>query len=224
MPFYHAACGVKQKPARASDSTVLSMTFVHGRVHSIMSAMSRSVHTILTADDLWHLPRDGRRYDLVRGELRTMAPAGADHGSVTNNCAFLLTAHVRARGLGQVFAAETGFRQARDPDTVYGADVAFVRAERIPPGGLPKGFWEGAPDLAVETVSPSDTVQEVEEKVDAYLAAGASAVLVLNPGRQTITTHRAGQNPSVHHMGDTLHLDDVVAGFACSVADVFART
>lgn len=175
----------------------------------------------MTADDLWRMPRDGRRHELIRGELRSMAPAGADHGDVTNNFAFLLTAHVRAGALGRVFAAETGFRLARNPDTVVGADVAFVRADRIPAGGVPKGFWEGAPDLAVETVSPSDTLEEVEEKVDAYLAAGARAVLVLNPRRKTITSHRSGNNPVVQHIGETLNLDDVVPGFSCAVATVF---
>ena len=175
----------------------------------------------MTADDLWRLPPDGRRRALVRGELRTMPPAGADHGDVTNNFAFLLTAHVKPGGLGKVFAAETGFRLARDPDTVVGADVAFVPAGRIPPAGLPKGYWDGAPDLAVETVSPGDTVEEVEEKVDAYLAAGTRAVLVLNPRRKTVTSHRPGRNPLVQHAGDVLNLDDVVPGFSCDVAAIF---
>lgn len=151
-----------------------------------------------------------------------MAPSGADHGGVTNRFAFLLTLHVRTAKLGEVFAAETGFRLARDPDTVVGADVAFVRAERIPADGLPKGFWDGAPDLAVETVSPSDTLVEVEEKVEAYLAAGARAVVVLNPRRQSATVHRAGRDPAVNHLGDTLTLGDAVPGFTCAVADIYA--
>ena len=123
--------------------------------------------------------------------------------------------------MGKVFAAETGFVLSRNPDTVVGADVAFIRADRIPASGLPKGFWEGAPDLAVETISPSDSLEEVEEKVDAYLAAGARAVVVLNPRRKTITTHRSGRNPSVQHVGDILQLDDIVPGFSCPAASVF---
>jgi Uma2 family endonuclease len=178
--------------------------------------------TPITADQLWRMPHDGMRRELFRGELRMMAPAGADHGDVTNNFAFLLTAHVKANALGKVFAAETGFRLARNPDTVLGPDVAFVRAERIAAAGVPKGYWEGAPDLAVETVSPSDTLEQVEEKVDAYLAAGARAVLVLNPRRKTITAHKPNQNPIVHHEGETLDLGDVAADFRCAVSEVFA--
>lgn len=120
-----------------------------------------------------------------------------------------------------MFTAETGFRLARNPDTVLGADVAFVRADRVPAVGLPKDFWGGAPDLAVETVSPGDTLEGVEEKVDAYLAGGARAVLVLNPRRKTITIHRPGQNPLVHHARETLQLDDVVPGYSCPGAAVF---
>ena len=123
--------------------------------------------------------------------------------------------------MGKVFAAETGFVLSRNPDTVVGADVAFIRADRIPASGLPKGFWEGAPDLTVETISPSDSLEDVEEKVDAYLAAGARAVVVLNPRRKTITTHRSGRNPSVQHVGDILQLDDIVPGFSCPAASVF---
>jgi Uma2 family endonuclease len=167
------------------------------------------------------MPDAGMRRELIRGEVRTMTPAGADHGGVTNKFAYLLTAHVEAGKLGKVFAAETGFVLSRNPDTVVGADVAFIRNDRIPPEGLPKGFWEGAPDLAVETVSPGDTVEEVEEKVDAYLRAGARTVLVLNPRRITITAHRPQRNPVVHHEQDTLDIGDVVPGFACRAGDVF---
>jgi Uma2 family endonuclease len=183
--------------------------------------MPPTTSQLLTAEDLWRMPNDGTRRALMRGELRTTTPSGADHGGVTVNFTVALAVHVRSRGLGEVFAAETGFRLSRDPDTVVGADVAFVRAERIPPEGRPKGFWEGAPDLAVETLSPSDTVEEVEEKVDAYLAAGARVVLTLNPKRKTITVHKSAENPIILHVGETLDLDDVVPGFKCPVADVF---
>jgi Uma2 family endonuclease len=183
--------------------------------------MTTGAAAFVTAEQLWGMPNDGLRRELVRGELRTMTPAGADHGGVTNAFAYLLTSHVLSHKLGKVLAAETGFILSRNPDTVVGADVAFVRADRIPPEGLPKGFWEGAPDLAVETISPSDTLEQVEEKVDAYLAAGASAVAVLNPRRKTVTIHRVGTNPVVQHVGEKLDLSNVVAGFTCDIADIF---
>jgi Uma2 family endonuclease len=177
---------------------------------------------LITADELWVMPGGDQRRELVRGELRMMAPSGGDHGGVTNNIAFLLTAHVKAHGLGQVFAAETGFRLKQSPDTVRGADVSFIRADRIPPQGRPKGYWEIPPDLAVEVLSPADTMQEIEDKVDDYLSAGTRAVWVVNPRRRTVTVHQIGIRPAVVGEGDALDAGDIVPGFRCNVTDIFA--
>ncbi|HWE94698.1 MAG TPA: Uma2 family endonuclease [Tepidisphaeraceae bacterium] len=174
----------------------------------------------VTAEELWAMPGDERR-ELVRGEVRTMAPAGFDHGAITNNLAFLLTAFTRGKSLGQILGAETGFILARNPDVVRGPDVAFVQASRIPASGRPVKFWEGAPDLAVKVVSPSDTLEDVEEKVDDYLAAGTRMVWIVNPRRRTITVHRPGSNPVVLREADTLDGQDVLPGFHCGVHEAF---
>jgi Uma2 family endonuclease len=76
-----------------------------------------------------------------------------------------LAQHVEERGLGAVYAAETGFLLGRDPDTVRAPDAAFVRRERVEEVGETEGYWPGAPDLAVEVVSPGDAYAEVEGKV-----------------------------------------------------------
>jgi Uma2 family endonuclease len=182
-----------------------------------MSTITRPV----TAEDLFNMPGDQRR-ELVKGEVRTMAPAGAGHGAIINTLAYLLTDYVRAKKLGVIFGAETGFRLAENPDTVRGADIAFVAAARVPAGGLPKGFWPGAPDLAVEVLSPTDTVEEIEEKVDEYLSAGAKLLWVVNPKRQTITVYRPGHNPVILRQHQELDGEDIIPGFKCRVADVFA--
>src|SRR5215213_7719256 len=110
-----------------------------------------------TADELFEMPDDGFRYELVKGELRKMSPAGGEHGAVIFNLSSLLGPHIKANDLGQGFGAETGFKIASDPDTVRAADTAVVRRERIPEAGIPKNFWELAPDLVVEVISPGDT-------------------------------------------------------------------
>jgi len=166
------------------------------------------------------MPGDRRR-ELVKGEVREMAPSGFDHGATIHNFQLLLGNHVRGNNLGVVVGAETGFRLARSPDTVRGVDVGFVRADRIPKTGRPISYWEGAPDLAVEVLSPNDTVEEVEEKVDDYLAAGCPLVLVINPRRRTLTVHRSGQNPLVLREADTFDAGEVVPGFCCAVASLF---
>jgi Uma2 family endonuclease len=167
------------------------------------------------------MPQDGFRYELVRGELRRMAPAGGEHGVVTFNAALPLGQHVKANNLGIVFGAETGFKIATDPDTVRAPDIAFVRRERIPKEGIPKGYWPGPPDLAVEVISPNDTYEEVEEKVAEWLMAGTAMVWALNPRRRTVTVYRSLTDITVLTEADELTGGDVVPGFRCRIAEIF---
>jgi Uma2 family endonuclease len=177
--------------------------------------------TPITAEDLWRMPGNGRGLELVRGELREMAPAGFDHGAVCVTIASLLHTHVRAHKLGVVVGAETGFVLARNPDVVRGADAAFVASARIPTTGRPVKYWDGGPDVAVEVLSPTDTVEQVEEKVDDYLAAGTPLVWVINPRRKTVTIYKPGGKPVILSETDTLDGGDVVPGFSCLVARIF---
>ena len=174
-----------------------------------------------TASELYAMPDDGFRYELVKGELRKMSPAGGEHGAVVFNISLLLGQHVKSNNLGVCFAAETGFKIASDPDTVRAPDVAFVSRGRIPEGGIPKKFWDGAPDLAVEVVSPGDTYAEVEEKVEEWLAAGARAVWVFNPKRRSVSVHRSMTDVTRLTEDDELDGGDVVPGFRCKVSEVF---
>lgn len=176
---------------------------------------------LMTAEDLWKLPNDGKRYELVKGELRTMAPAGFEHGSIGIRVATLLADHVRRRQLGVVVGPDTGFTLARDPDVVRAPDVSFVRESRIREVGVPKQFFPGAPDLAVEVLSPGDTVYEVEEKVNDLLAAGTMLVWVVNPRTRTVTVYRPGPQVSVLRQDAQLLGEDVIPGFACKVAELF---
>jgi Uma2 family endonuclease len=176
---------------------------------------------MMSADELERLPDDGQRHELVNGELSTMTPSGFDHGAVIANLTAPLVSHVRSKNLGVVVGAETGFKLTSKPDTVRAPDIAFIRRDRLPASGRPTTFWLGAPDLAVEVLSPTDTVLEIEKKVAAWLAAGAAMVWVLNPKSRTITVHRAGTRPRVLSEKETLSGEDVLADFAIPVADAF---
>ena len=186
-----------------------------------MSVASRET-PVVTADELLHLTGDHRRYALVRGELLRMTPAGFAHGAVVVNLTAPLAQHVKAHRLGIVCGAETGFVLARDPDTVLAPDVAFVRRERIPASGAPATFWNGAPDLAVEVVSPGDTRPQVASKVDTWLAAGARVVWVADPQDESVTVHQRDRAPRHLTAGDTLDGAPLLPGFRLCVADVFA--
>lgn len=176
---------------------------------------------LMTADELLKLPRGRFRYELIKGELRTMSPAGQEHGAVIMNLAAPLATHVKAHKLGFVFGAETGFKLAINPDTVRAPDIAFIARARIEREGILKGYGVGAPDLAVEVLSPGDTAEEVEEKTAEWLAAGARAVWIVSPKRRTVTVHRSQKDIKILTEQDELDGADVVPGFRCRVAEIF---
>jgi Uma2 family endonuclease len=166
------------------------------------------------------MPGYGRR-ELVRGMLRDFPLAGFEHGAIVATTATLLFIHVRQHGLGTVVSGHVGFILARSPDVVRGADVAFVCAARLKGSGRCVGYWDGPPDLAVEVASPSDSIEEIEEKLDDYLNAGTPMVWVINPRRRTVSVHRAGANPVILREHDALDGQEIVEGFRCMVSQLF---
>ena len=177
---------------------------------------------LVTAEELLEMPDDGFRYELVRGELRKMAPAGLRHGTSAENIVASLLPHVRANNLGRVPLAETGFLLATNPGQVRVPDVVFVSRERFEEVGPVEGFFPGPPDLAIEVISPYDRYSEVEEKVSDWLAAGTLMVVVVEPRRRTASVRLPGQEPITLNEQDTLDGGDVVPGWSMPVADIFA--
>ncbi len=129
--------------------------------------------------------------------------------------------HTKANDLGATYAVETGFLLASNPDHVRAPDVAFVRQERADAAADTEGFFPGAPDLAIEVVSPSDRYSEVEEKVADWLASGTLAVVVIDPRRRTAKVHRPTMGAADLTEADTLDLSDVVPGWQMPVKDMF---
>jgi Uma2 family endonuclease len=185
--------------------------------------MARTERGLMTADELLRLPDTGQRYELVRGELRTMSPGGRRHGGVAINLSTPLDQYVRAHNLGRVYAAETGFKLTENPDTVRAPDVSFVRRERLASLGDPDHYALGAPDLAVEVVSPNDHPREVADKVATWLAHGTRLVWVADPHRRSVAEHRPGQPVRVLTETDVLDGGDVVPAWQLLVAELFAE-
>src|ERR1051325_8742265 len=181
-----------------------------------------TTQTLMTADELLAMPKDGYRYELVKGELIRTAPAGGEHGAIAASLTVIFGHYIKGNNLDLMFGAETGFKIAVDPDTVRAPDFAFVSRERIPEDGVPKGYWVGAPDLAVEVVSPGDVYGEVEEKVIEWLDAGTRMVIVVNPRRRPATVYRSRSNVKILSDSDELSGEDVLPGFSCLVSQFFA--
>ena len=98
--------------------------------------------------------------------------------------------------------------------------MAFIRQERIPSTD-PRGFWKGPPDLAIEVLSPDDRPSEIRTKVEEYLAHGVRLVVVLDPDDKTATVFRPATPPLTIDAAGMLDLSDVVAGFTCTVREIF---
>lgn len=175
----------------------------------------------MTAEELIMLPRGRMCYELVRGELIEMSPAGHKHGRIVVNLTVPLGYYVKAHNLGAAYGAETGFKLASNPDTVRAPDVAFVSREQRERVGDPEGYWPGAPDLAVEILSPGDRVSAVKQKVKEYLEAGGRLVWVVSQKLRNVTVYRSLTDIRVLTENDTLDGEDVIPGFRLAVKEIF---
>ena len=185
-----------------------------------------ATRTLLTAEEFLVHPAARGHSELVRGEIRVMSPASGAHGVVSANVFRALDAYVRAQGLGLCFTDGLGYKlpipDAED-DTVRSPDASFVRADRLPPGGIPVlgGFLPLAPDLAVEVVSPDQSASDLEERVADYFAAGTRLTWIINPRTRRVAVYSATAPVRWLHEGDTLDGGDVLPGFAVPVAELF---
>jgi len=179
-----------------------------------------AVLELVTAEDVFENPPAGR-YELVRGEVIQMSPTGFEHGIISANAASAFHNFVKQRPLGIVVGAETGFILSRNPDTVRGADVAFISSERAARQKSIEKFFDGPPDLAVEVVSPTDRAADIEEKIRDYLQAGTRLLLVIYPRTKTIAVYRPGKDVQILTLEDALEGYDVLPGFSIPVREIF---
>jgi Uma2 family endonuclease len=174
----------------------------------------------MTAEHLLALPDDGYRHELQAGLLIAEPLPMLPHARVQGRLIRLLGAHVERQALGEILG-EMGYLLAHDPDTVRGPDVSFlsqVRASALSDGTC---FVEGAPDLAVEILSPSNRSAEMHAKVADYLAAGASLVWLVDPQTRTVTVYRSLLSPRVLDADATLEAEDVLPGFSVPLDAIF---
>jgi Uma2 family endonuclease len=179
--------------------------------------MSTTQTHLMTVEEFMNLEDDdSHRHELIKGELLTMPVPKHLHGRVSANLTMLLLQHARANRLGEV-VAESGYHLESDPDTVLGPDVSFVSKDREMDLD---GYYPGAPDLAVEVLSPSDRKGMVERKLAIWLATGTRSVWLVNPRRRTVEVISSLSNRRTLHETDEL-VDDTVPGFRVKVSEIF---
>ncbi len=176
---------------------------------------------LLTIEDLYALPENNKKYELQAGLLVSEPLPGTRHGHVAAHIAALLDAHVRRGRLGVVLTNDSGFVLSRSPDTVRGPDVSFVSRQRFEAVEDTTKAFPGAPDLAVEVLSPTNTPAGIHAKVADYLAAGTRSVWVIDSQAETVVTYRSLLSPRTLAGAEILDGEDVVPGFRVSVSELF---
>lgn len=178
---------------------------------------------LVTAGDLLVLPDDEWRYELVEGRLVQMSPNGDRHNRTSARLFRAVDGFVSPRGLGEVYPQESGFLISKvgQADTVLAPDLAFVRADNVPRPAV-EGFPRIAPDMVAEVISPSQTLPQLRQKAETWLAYGVRQVWILVPETHSVELWRAGRSPVTLDKDSTLAGEEVPSGFTVAVADLFA--
>lgn len=189
-----------------------------------MSTVARSV---ITSEEMLAMPDDGIDRELIRGELRErpITRRSRRHSRTTTKVAACLERWLalQKEPRGEVLSGDAAFRLTRDPETTVGIDVAYISAEIADRSADDAFLIDSPPVLAVEILSPSDTHEDVVEKLQLYLESGTRVVWIMDPDLRTVTVHRPGFEPALFTASQELTGDPKLPGFRAKVAALFAR-
>jgi Uma2 family endonuclease len=171
-----------------------------------------------TIDDLRRMPEDGRKYELVDGEI-LVSPAGMRHAKVAGRIFHLIATHLESSPAGEAYPDNVGIHLPNG--NVRSPDVTFVRYEKLPGGESPVGFGELVPDLAVEVLSPNDSVRQVATKIGEFLECGVGLVWLVDPERRTVVVYRSLVDTQTLGESDIIDGGDVLPGFSVPVRRFF---
>lgn len=182
--------------------------------------MTISAQKIWTDEEFMALPDNGDRYERVNGQIKILKRAGMDHGylaaligSYLGKCSF-------DRKLGVICNSSTAFKM--ESGNLRSPDVSFVSKDRLKGlKKLPKGFFKGAPDLAVEIISPGNTFNEIHQKIVEYFESSSRLVWVINPDEETVLVYRGTTLDRLLKKTDFLDGEEVIEGFRLAIAELF---
>ena len=169
------------------------------------------------------LPDDGHHYEIINGELIDMGNSGALHGYVCSLALAALAGYILPKKLGVILDSSTAFKMKNG--NKRSPDIAFFAKERLQGiAVLPSGYLDGAPDLAVEVLSPGNTVEEIDDKLTEYFENGSRLVWVIHPTQHYVLVYRSAQEPDRLLKGkDSLDGEEVIPGFTLAIADLFQK-
>jgi len=181
--------------------------------------------SLMTTEELLAIPEDGTDRWLIAGELRErpMTRRNRFHSRITIRVGKILLDWLdeQPEPRGQILGGEAGVILAHDPDTTVGIDVTYIGAEVTVRQTEDSTLVDGVPTLVVEILSPSDTIEDVNEKIDAYLAARVPLIWIIDPYRRTVTVYQPDCKPKLFNVGDELTAEPYLPGFRIPVARFF---
>jgi Uma2 family endonuclease len=187
---------------------------------STSTAPAAVPHRLLTIEELADVVGDTPG-ELIEGRFVPMRPTGWPHARVEVKVSSRLAQFVEAHALGTVLGGEAGIVIRRGPDTLRGADVAYVSNERLARASA-DGYLDVAPELIVEIVSPNDRWTEITAKLEDYFSIGVALVWLVDPQRRRVSCFRSPTDLSVLGPGESLTAEPMLPGFALPVAELFA--
>jgi Uma2 family endonuclease len=177
-----------------------------------------SIRGNATVQDLLNTPKDGRKYELVDGEI-LVSPAGMRHSEIASRILGLIWQFLEKNPIGKVYTPDVGI--ALPNGNVRSPDVTYVSLAKLPGGRSPETFGEVIPDLAVEVLSPSDSLRELGRKIGEFLENGVPLVWLVDPKRETVTVYRSFSETEQLGAGDTITAEPVLPGFSVQVSRFF---
>jgi Uma2 family endonuclease len=192
---------------------------------SNMTATIEQIRTQIRAkewsdQEFMALPDDGNRYEIINGELVNVGNSGMEHGNIGIFLGGLIEIFVRQHNLGVTCDSSTAFKlkagNKRSPD------ISFVSKERlIGLKRIPKGFFEGAPDLVVEIISPGNTFEEIHNKIEEYFESGTKLLWIIHPDEKYVLVYHSPQPDRLLRSNDFLDGEDQIVNFKVLVSDLF---
>ncbi|MEA5619180.1 Uma2 family endonuclease [Cronbergia sp. UHCC 0137] len=175
---------------------------------------------ILTDKQFMSLPQDGNRYEYVDGELVFVANSGLEHGYLALTLGYFLTGFVRSHKLGITCDSSTAFKMKTGNKRA--PDLAFIAKDRLQGlKRLPKGFFEGAPDLAVEIISPNNTFEEIHNKLVEYFDNGTRLVWEILPDEESVLVYHKPKPSKLLKLEDSLDGEDIIPNFTLPLTELF---
>ena len=171
-----------------------------------------------TIDDMYNMPKDGQKYELVRGEI-VVSPGNWRHAKIATRITHILATFLDVSPVGEVYCDNLGIILPNG--NLLSPDGVFIRAEKLPHREPPEAFAEVVPDFVVEVLSPTDVPAQVTAKLKEYLTSGVSIVWTVDPTLRSITVHRTISRAEHYSGDDTIAVEPLIPGFSCQVSRFF---